>query len=66
MAIYCCFISAFLMYLVAMLYYDSKEHKRREHDRRKAIERRFNRQMFNLEMYGNINGGDRYGSRENF
>lgn len=54
-----------LGFMTAELMESEKTYKRKEHDRRRDLKRDFERKMFNLEMYGDINGGDRYGSREN-
>lgn len=55
-----------LGFMTAELMESEKTYKRKEYDRRRDLKRDFERKMFNLEMYGDINGGDRYGCRENF
>lgn len=54
-----------LGFMTAELIESEKTYKRKERDRRRDLKRDFERKMFNLEMYGDINGGDRYGRREN-
>lgn len=53
-------------FMTAELMESEKIYKRKERDRRRDLRRDFERKMFNLEMYGNIEGVERYGSRENF
>lgn len=52
-ALLCCFISGFLMYLLAQLYDDVRKRRWEEEDRRKRIRRQFEQEMWDLR--------DRYG-----
>ena len=59
-AIYLCFMSAWLTYMLTMLISFERDRKRaeelKEKARRDKIRRDFERQMYNLEMYGRIEG----------
>lgn len=55
-----------LGFMTAELMESEKIYKRKERDRRRDLRRGFERKMHNLEMYGNIEGVEHYGSRENF
>lgn len=60
MAIYACFISAFITYMAEKLIEHERDRKaaeeRAKKEKRKAIEREFERQMRNYEEFGNIEG----------
>lgn len=60
MAIYVCFISAYITYTAEKLIEHERDRKaaeeRAKKERRKAIEREFERQMQNFEEFGNIEG----------
>lgn len=60
MAIYACFISAFVTYMAEKLIEHERDRKaaeeRKKKEKRKAIECEFERQMQNFEEFGNIEG----------
>ena len=47
-ALLCCFITGFLMYLLAQLYDDVRKRRWAQEDRRKRIRRQFERDMSQL------------------
>lgn len=66
-AIFACFISAWLTFMLTMLIDNEKDRRHAEKERRKSIRRDFERKMYNLEVYGNIYGNEVncHGTRKN-